>query len=1141
MSDPFIMPSATEDSVPASAEQLAGLPLSPPSAKANCSSWSYEEVEEEKKDEDEELASATTSSYTPSIADNQNHPSHNNNNNNHNNESVTEVSVTSMYYGSTDSDNGSSTQTLPPFTPDQTNNTELTEPLRSSPTIWTNAGVSSPNDSTPVKQNLGTTKEEPEGDDDDDDDDDDSVCTVEINKRRARDRRTGCIMFQCGLVAVIISIILLSMQIVKENKEAASTVAPTAETPQRHDRTSKILQALNLTAQAVAAIEDDPESPQSWAMDWVLEDPWWDTYTYSQERARQRFALATLYYATADSVGWTTSDGTIFLGFLSYDTHECEWLPTERLRCNEQFQLVFLDVDGLGLHGTVPDEVFELMAPDTLEHLALGHNEIRGTLATQLGMLQKLTHLDITQTQVTGTVPSEIGNCLGLRTLAIQLNPLLQGTIPTQLGLLSSLEGLWWRNTEVAGKIPSELGELFNLQVLELSGNALTGTIPMELVSYQEQTQSTARTTTTQPFNHTVDTAEIGLKDLRLGRNRLTGTIPAVMGPAQSSLRTLVLSENRFEAMALPTHLASLVKLTSLQVGSNQWTGLIPSELGLLSAHLESLGLDKNLFSGTVPAELLELSQLQHFYLDGNPGIKGRIVEDSDYSDTDGLSLDRLSNLKELTISNTQLSGTLPESICVISILSFTCDPEKLCGCDCQCFTSLPSPAPTARQTVTTPTVNPLSPSVNGTSIPTLALGTISPTSIGNFRDAFVDGLPRYTRVGLQDTQGPQFSALEWLFADPNVTYYSDTQRLQRFAMATLYYSLYGDEAAANETEWLNYDSHECLWGGYDRSYATCKAAFQGEEPLVIGLYISPVGLQGSLPPDIALLSRLKSIQGTNSNLNGVLPTELGLLQDLQTLSLKKHWIQGPVPSELGRCSSLLFLDLTSNFLGFQLPTELGLLTNLQSLVAPKNFFVGTLLETLPESLKSLDLSHNLFLGTIPISSWASSVKSSLQNLDVGSNSLNGQLATIIGQLTQLSSLGISNSQLTGPLPTELGLLSRLTSLDTSGNGFIGTIPLSLEALTDLQYLSLSNNQFRGSIPEQLGYLPQLKALRVDGNAGIYGRIPDSLANLPLAVLRVNETAVAGRIPSGLCSVDDFSYGCTAWLCGCRNCPCQQL
>jgi Leucine-rich repeat (LRR) protein len=1124
MTDPLIMMSATEDSLPSSAEQLAGLPTSPPTVQA---STSNAEEEEEKKDEDEQLASATrnspTSSYAPSTEDNQNHPPNNN-------ESVTEVSDTSMYYGSTDSENDSSKRTLPPSTP------ELPVPQRSPPT--TNASGSSPN-STPVKQDLGATKEELE--DDDDDDDDDSVCTVEINKRRARDRRTGCIIFQCGLVAVVISIVLLSMQIVKENKEAATTVAPTAATPQRHDRTSKILQALNLTVEAIAVIEDDPESPQSWAMDWVLEDPWWDTYTYSQERARQRFALATLYYATTDSAGpgWTTSDGTAFEDVLTYDMHECEWL---RLHCNEQFQLTFLDVDGLGLHGTVPGEVFEIMAPNTLEYLGLGHNEISGTLSTRVGMLQKLTHLDITQTQLTGTVPSEIGNCLSLRTLAIQLNPLLQGTIPTQLGLLSSLEGLWWRNTEVAGKIPSELGELFNLQVLELSGNTLTGTIPIELVSRQEETQSTARTTTTQPFNHTLDTAEVGLKDLRLGRNRLTGTIPPITGRVQSSLRTLVLSENRFEAMALPTHLASLVKLSSLQVGGNQWTGLIPSELGLLSARLESLGLDKNLFSGTVPRELLELGQLQHFYLDGNPGIKGQIVGDSDNSDTGGLSFGRLSNLKELTISNTQLSGTLPDSICVISILSFTCNPEKLCGCDCQCFTALPSPAPTARQTITTPTVNPLqNPSVNETSIPTLALTTIPPTSMGNFRDAFVDGLPKYTRVGLQDTQGPQASALAWLFADPNVTFYSDTQRLQRFAMATLYYSLYGVEAAANETEWLSYDSHECFWGGYDRSYTTCKAAFQGEEQLVLGLYISPVGLLGSLPPDIALLSRLKSIQGTDSNMNGVLPTEIGLLSDLQTLSLTKHRIQGAVPSELGQCSSLLFLDLTSNFFGFQLPSELGLLTSLQSLVAPRNFFVGTLLETLPESLKSLDLSHNLFRGTIPISSWASSVQSSLQNLDVSSNSLNGPLVTMIGELTQLSSLGFSNSQLTGPLPSELGLLSQLTSLDTSGNGFRGTIPMSIGELTDLQYLSLSNNQFRGSIPEQLGYLPQLKTLRVDGNAGIYGRIPDSLVNLPLAVLRVNETAVAGRIPSGLCSVDDFSFGCTAWLCGCRNCPCQQL
>jgi Leucine-rich repeat (LRR) protein len=1117
--------------------------LSPPAVKASRSN------EEEEKDEDEEMASATRDSptssssysYTPSPAIAQFYPPFN--------ESVPEVSATSIYYESTDSDSDSSKETPTPVSPDK----PTTELAPSQP------GVSSPK-STPAKTNLGTTEDKEESEDDDNDDDDDSVSTVAINKSRAKGRRTGCIMFQVGLVAVIISIVLLSMQIIKENNEAATIVTPTTGVPQHHDRTSKIVQALHLTAETIAAIEDDPDSPQSWAMDWMLQDPWWDTYTYSQERARQRFGLATLYYATAYSVsnGWIISDEASLQGFLSYEIHECEWLPTERLQCNDQFQLTFLNLDGLRLRGTVPGDVFELMAPNSLEHLALGHNEIRGTLATQVGMLHKLTHLDITQTQVTGPVPSEIGTCQALRTLAIQLNPFLQGTIPTQLGLLSSLEGLWWRNTEVAGKIPSELGLLFNLQVLELSGNSLTGTIPIELVSDPELTQSTARTTTNQFLNHTLDTSGVGLKDLRLGRNRLTGMIPPITGRAQSSLRALVLSANWFEAMPLPTHLASLVKLTSLQVGSNQWTGLIPSELGLLSAHLESLGMEENSFTGTIPSELLELTQLQHLYLDGNHGIRGKIVGEDDSFAPDDLSLGRLSNLKELTISDTPLSGTLTDSLCLISIMSFTCNPERLCGCDCQCFASSPSPAPTARQTTTIPTENPWqspsingtstiptenpwqSPSINGTSIPSLALTTISPTSLGNVQDDFVDGLPKYTRVGLLDAQGSQASALAWLFADPNVTQYSNTQRLQRFAMATLYYSLYGAEAVANETEWLKYERHECLWGRLDRSYATCKS--QGEERVVLGLYLSPVGLQGSLPPDVAILSGLRSIQATGSNLNGVLPTELGLLPDLQTLSLQKHKLQGPVPSELGQCSSLIFLDLTSNLLAFQLPSELGLLTKLESLVAPENLFVGPLPEMLPGSLKTLDLSSNLFRGTIPIASWASSsVKSSLQNLNVGSNFLNGQLVSIIGQLAQLSAIRVSNSQLTGSLPSELGLLSRLTWLDTSTNGLWGTIPLALGELSDLQYLSLSNNQFRGSIPQQLGYLAQLNDLRLDGNAGIHGRIPDSLTNLSLTVLRVNGTAVAGRIPSGLCYVDDFTFGCNAWLCGCRQCPCGQV
>ncbi|CAB9523801.1 Leucine Rich Repeat [Seminavis robusta] len=1125
MAEPMISPTATDDTPPLSVSEQ--VPPSPPAPPLSVLS-NEEKHEEEKQEEDEELALATsvrstnTHSTQRSIgvsgSSESHHPSRNNG-------SITDLSATEIYYGTDMSTNGS----------------ETGKHLSSKRPSNINTGFP-PQDSTPVKKNtrpknndeedgvMVSSKDE-DDDEEDDIDDDASYDTVAVNKRRAQDRRFGCIMFQSGFVGVIIAIILLTIQVVKENNEPVHTVV--VDTNQEEaKRTKSIMKILELPPQTTALIEQDPQSPQAMAVEWLIDDPWWDTYTYSQARARQRLCLASLYFATQGSEWILTSSD-----MLSYNTHECEWLPTENLVCNDDYQFTLLNLENVGLKGTVPDEVFGIMAPRTLEHVALGRNEIGGTLSSEVGLLTNLNYLDISQTLISESIPSEIGNCRSLKILYLQSNALLEGTLPTQVGQLSALQGLWWRNTATGGSIPSELGSLVYLEVLELSGNKLTGEIPSELVSDADLPSSIARSAKQPESTKT----SVGLQDVRLAGNRLTGFIPPITGRARTSLKALVLSGNAFDSTVLPSHLANLAKLTSLQVGDCAWTGLIPSELGLMSAHLESLGLNGNSFSGTVPTELLQLSQLQNLYLHDILGLDGRIVDASEGSTEGDLALGRLSNLKELTINDTPLSGVLPDSLCVISILSFTCDPDSLCGCDCECSTNSPTARITTRPTEQPTTQPTMRPSPSPSEMPTSAPPTNVPTApISSIREAFVDNLPNYTLVGLEYPQSPQTYALNWLFSDPNVRVYSPFQRRQRFAMATLFVSLYGIEASANETAWLSYDTHECFWAGIGKSYASCEA-FEGDDRLVVGLYLAPTGMQGILPPEVALMSALASIQGSSGIMSGPLPTELGLLTGLHTLRLPEHNILGSIPSELGRCSSLRTVDLALNNLSSSLPTELALLPKLESFAVPQNSLVGNLPANWPHSLKHMDLSHNGFSGTIPMPFWALSLRNSLQTLEIGDNNLVGRVDLNVGHLGHLTRLDLSGNQLTGPLPSEVGSLTRLTTLDASRNGFVETIPTTIGQLSQLKFLYLNSNNIRGSIPAQIGMLSQLEVLRLHDNDRIDGRIPQSIVDLPLSVLTVNETSVAGRIPSGLCFLDVFAFSCSSSLCGCRNCACPPL
>ena len=217
-----------------------------------------------------------------------------------------------------------------------------------------------------------------------------------------------------------------------------------------------------------------------------------------------------------------------------------------------------------------------------MKWLNLAHNELTGEIPSELGDLTLLEELNLQVNQLTGSIPSELGNLDDLTGLLLQGND-LNGPIPPELGGLESLQRLALSGNQLTGQIPPELGNLGDeLILLWLERNLLSGPIPTEFASFTR------------------------LRDLNLNTNQLTGEIPPQLGDLPN-LGYLRLSGNRLTG-EIPHTLGRPTYLEVLDLSANQLIGSIPLELGNLP-NLEQISLGGNDLTGCIPDALRHIKR----------------------------------------------------------------------------------------------------------------------------------------------------------------------------------------------------------------------------------------------------------------------------------------------------------------------------------------------------------------------------------------------------------------------------------------------------------------------------------------------------------------------------------------------------
>ncbi|KAH7667711.1 Non-specific serine/threonine protein kinase protein [Dioscorea alata] len=92
-------------------------------------------------------------------------------------------------------------------------------------------------------------------------------------------------------------------------------------------------------------------------------------------------------------------------------------------------------------------------------------------------ILSSFKFIDLSANKLSGQIPKEIVNLVGLQNLDLSCNK-LSGEIPSNIGLMQSLESLNLSRNELIGSIPPGLSTINFLGSLNLSHNNLSGKIP---------------------------------------------------------------------------------------------------------------------------------------------------------------------------------------------------------------------------------------------------------------------------------------------------------------------------------------------------------------------------------------------------------------------------------------------------------------------------------------------------------------------------------------------------------------------------------------------------------------------------------------------------------------------------------------
>ncbi|KAJ7541069.1 hypothetical protein O6H91_10G044400 [Diphasiastrum complanatum] len=547
------------------------------------------------------------------------------------------------------------------------------------------------------------------------------------------------------------------------------------------------------------------------------------------------------------------------------------------------------------------------------------------------------------------------------------------------------------------GALSPSLGNLTSLETLNLSNNSLHGSIPDELASLQK------------------------LTFLDLGSNNFSGTIPAALGDANLSLVHFNVSNNLLSGTILT--FATWKSLEVLDLSTNGLNGSLPKQLCTDVSGIRVLNFTGNEFSGYLPAELANCTQLEYLGAAANT-LTGKIP----------LDITNLTNLKNLCLGYNWLSGLLYPAFAKLGNLTFL-DLSKN--------------------------------AIKG-NIPR-ELGLLQ-----NLEELWLGYNHLHGEIPPQLANCTKLKALSIRNNDFNGRISLDFSNLSSLVTVDLSYNKFSGTipsslAKASRLETLSLASNS-FSGEIPQEFGNLKnlvslsisgnflvgtlpETLQGCEKLV-SLVVSKNFFTQPLPQSMAGFQNLQVLALGNANLSGLIPPWLKACEKIQVLDLSWNHFTGIIPEWFGDFKHLIYLDLSNNSFSGQIPSSLS---NLLCLQHDDGNTTG--LQPLANMLfikrnqNSKALQYNQASAFPP-------------SLLLSHNALTGNIPTTLGKLKSLVALELQHNQLTGVIPESLADAISLESLDLSRNNLSGSIPRSLIGLTFLASFNVSYNHLTGSVPK---------------------------------------------------------------------------